>query len=195
MRASRRLERPKTLREAVDQALPQRRLRVAREPLIDAIVGRIETWKSLEPQVKPYAEKRSTVAAIADELFKALDKAAYKLERLGVVNEINQAMDIDPRAALGGRSPAMDLSLIVWQASVGVKAWGRVHRPSASRPRASSVALVFQLQYLCCECAGFSGKEFEGFLSGISETNGLPKLTTAALKKREERSKKKAATK
>ena len=166
---------PQSLPDLIDAALPRRPLRLDRKQLIETIAERIETWKSLNPQIKPHAKKIRTSAAIADGLERALFVAGDKLRAFGVEGDIerakaeNAALGIDgPRQPLAGRSAALDLYLTVWQALDGLQTWNRLHRGKRGAPRAFGADLTAQLQEICCKHAGLSQYELgAALLSGF----------------------------
>lgn len=178
----------------IDRALPRRPLRLDRKQLIETIAERIETWKSLNPQIKPHAKKLRESAAIADGLGKALLAAGDKLRALGVEGDIerakaeNAALGIDgPRQPLAGRSAALDLYLTVWQALDGLQTWNRLHRGKRGAPRAFGADLTAQLQEICRKQAGLSQYEFDEVLSAVSHAEGITGLSVDTLRKRKQR--------
>jgi hypothetical protein len=194
------------VRKLITGALPKRELAVKRDALIGAIVERIETWKTIKPQIEPHAKKVRQLVAIADKLNAAVEAAGAALLKLGVDKEIEKAkaqrvaMGIDSdKVALAGHSGTIDLYLIPWRASDGLRTWNRIHRPGKHRPKKFGAALTADLQRLCRETAGCSAKEFDDFLQPLNDSvewrqAGLPKLVPATLKKRTERDRKKRRT-
>jgi hypothetical protein len=191
-----------TLRAVIERALPRRALPVERALLVNAIAERVETWKSLDPQIKPHAEKIRALAAVADDLEKALETAGRKLRELGAEVDIerakaqNAALGIHgPGQPLAGKSPTLDLYLIPWRAIDRVRWWNRVYRRGKGRAPAFSAALSETLREVCCELAGLSSYEFADLLQALSGQHGLPKLCVDTLKKRRHRARKRAGTK
>jgi hypothetical protein len=163
---------PKAMRELIAGALPTRQLTVKREPLVKAIVERIETWRAAQPLIAPHATKVRRAVAIADKLNSALKGARDALLQLGVAKEIERAkarriaLGIDPhKVPLAGHSVTLDLYLIPWRALDGLQHWNRLHRPSRHRPKEFAAALTADMQRLCRKVAGCSAKEFEVFYS------------------------------
>ena len=190
------------LRTVIDRALPQRPLKVAREPLVEALVERIETWLSLAQQTKPYADKIARATAIADSMQRALEKAAYALERLGAVKDIERAkvlaqnLGIDSdHPPLAGQSAVLDLYLPVWQAQDQIRGWNRIYRRGRGNPGAFRSELTRALEELCHQKAGMSLYEFDDFLVTLAHIQGIPKLTREGVRKRKQRKKKRLGTK
>jgi hypothetical protein len=194
------------MRRLVAGALPSRELAVKRDALIGAIVERIRTWRATKPHVERHADKVRQLVAIADKLNGAVEAAGAALLKLGVDGEIEKAktervaMGIDPdKVPLGGYSATVDLYLVPWRASDGLRKWNEIHRPGKHRHREFGVALTADLQWLCRKAAGCSTKEFRDFLQPLNDSAewrqaGLPRLVPATLTKRMVRDKKKRRT-
>jgi hypothetical protein len=178
-------------RKLIARALPKHQLMVKRETLIDAVAERIETWQKLEPHVGPHAEKVRRMVAIADEMKHAMERARAELCKLGA----DQSDVIDP--VTGERvirhSVGRALYLICGQALNGVERWDHFNRPGRGPRPAFSAALTAALRDLCRQ-AGCSTYEVDEFLRALNDSRKLPKLTTATLKKRDHRAKKKTRT-
>ncbi|MDA8351020.1 MAG: hypothetical protein M0038_19885 [Pseudomonadota bacterium] len=179
-----------SLADIVDDALPRSRLKVDRRALSARLLGEIEKWQALAPEVGPYYDRVRSVSRIAEKLDKQLDAAAAALLRLDVERDIKNAIERNralgitgPGQPLGGTSVALDLYLIAWQAADGIRQWERVHRPGRGRPPATSAALTSRLRDVC-KTAGMSRLDFDDVLSALSGQRGLPTLTTDTLKKR-----------
>jgi hypothetical protein len=196
------------LRQALDQALPQRPLRVDRKVLIDAIVERVETWKGINSElalragrgVGPVPRKSQAktplqrLTKINDDLKKALEKAGGALNRLGVDDDIerirarNASLGIDPkRGPLRGKSAAVDLYLTAWRAIDDLRGWDRMHRRGRGTPRAFSAELTEHLQDLCRKRAGLSQYEFADVLAAVGHAEGIAGLAVDTLRKRKQR--------
>ena len=179
-----------SLADIVDGALPRSRLKVDRRALSARLLGEIEKWQALAPEVGPHYDRIRSVSRIAAKLYKQVDAAAAALRRLGVEREIKKSVERNralgltgSRQPLGGASAALDLYLIAWQASHGIRQWERVHRPGRGRPPAASAALTARLLDVC-KMAGMSRRDFDDFLAALSGQGGLPTLTGDTLKKR-----------
>lgn len=185
------------LRQALGQALPRRLLPVKRDALIDAMLERIETWRGINSELVPHAERTKRLTKVNDDLKKALEKAGAALKRLGVDADIeriqacNAALGIVSKhgpGPLAGRSAAVDLYLTSWQALDQLRLWDRMHRRKKGTPRAFSAELTEHLQELCRQRAGLSQYEFENVLAAVSRAEGITRaLSVETLKKRKQR--------
>ncbi len=188
-------KKPEGLRQVLDRALPQRKLAIKRESLLEAMIERIETWKALQPEAAPHAAKQTRASEIARSLQAAARRTEANLKRLGVESEIAKARaqrsadtGIPPdKVKLGGFSASVDLALITGQLLHELDAWQRMYQHGRGAPRAFGATLTEVLAHLCRERARLSKMEFDDLLAMISGTFGLPSLSTETLRKRKQR--------
>jgi hypothetical protein len=176
-------------RKLIARALPTHQLVVKREKLIDAVAERIETWQKLEPHVGPHAEKLRQMVAIADDMKRAIESARAELCQLGA----DQSITVDPVTGAAVVSVGRALYLICGQALNGLERWNHFNRPGRGPRPAFSAALTAALRDLCRQ-AGCSTYEFAEFLRALNDSRKWPKLSTATLRKRDHRAKKKTET-
>ena len=189
-------------RKLISDALPKRELAVERDTLILAILERIRSWKVTAPQIEPYADRVRKASAIAKKLAGAINVAGAALMKLRVDKDIQKAKAQrvaigvpEAEVPLGGHSAALDLLLIVWRASDGLRKWDQMHSTKAQRPKEFGPALTADLHRVCRTFAGCSAYEFEDFLHSINGSAlwrraRLPGLRWATVKKRKQRANK-----
>ena len=171
------------LYDAVAQALPARELKITRDALIPALLGQIQRWLELAPQVRQYAERRSRCAELADDMRHTLERTRVVLRRLGV-----RESEVVANQRVHRHGAEADLYALCWSTMTRLSEWERMWRVPPKRGRRETFAakLTESLKEYC-DLAGLSVKEFADLLSAIGNSRGLPTLSAETLRKRKQR--------
>ncbi len=174
-----------SLHDVIDRALPKRDpfenrgakvvTTIPRKALIGALVERVEQWNNFRPEATREAERIRQRVAISDSLAAAVGKALAKLTKL------------DPHPDQLDRRLYLRCEAVLDE----LRRWDHFNRPGRRRPPAGSATLTRQVLDLCRRQAGCTADEADLVLQAIS-VNIVVTLSSATLRKRAERSKRRA---